>query len=165
MRDSLLRFMCLCLLSLLVTGCGDKQEKKTIRGLQEENRVQRDEIARLHARIEDLKAESRESEAAIVKRCKQKLADAESKLTSLRLELGAIQREKLVVDDLVESAPRVQMAKSARFVAERLIYLVLIGIALTFAGLFCLRWKRTNDRLQQLVMQDVSDLRRIGGPQ
>ena len=160
---------------LSFSGCGS-EDNTTIQGLQEENRGLKEDVSSLKAElkekreqhkqsVEQLKRDSAEKVTELKELNRQKLRAVEGKLASVRLELGAVQREKLALEDLAESGPRKQMAQNSRFMTERLAYLVLLGTGLFIAGVFCFKWKRTNDRLQQVVLQEVSDLRRIGGTQ
>jgi len=142
------------LCTLLMHGCEDSEKYETVQGANERIRA-------LEAENESLKRRLKETEAAITQRYKLKLSDAEAKLAPLRLELGAVQREKLALEERVDAGPRVERARAGRFMTERIVYLIMVGISLLLGALFGLRWKRTHDSLQHLVLQEVSELRRM----
>jgi len=150
------------LAALYLTGCGDNERYETLTGANERIGALTTENDELKHRIQELKEEKISSETDIANRYRVKLADAADKLASLRLELGAIQREKLALEETAHAGPRIERAKANRFAMERLVYLVIIGISLALAMLASARWKRTNDRLQHLVMNEVDSIRRLG---
>ena len=43
------------------------------------------------------------------------------------------------------------------------VFALLLGTALLILGFFVFRWRITSDRLNLLTMQQVGELRRIGG--
>src|SRR5438067_12955128 len=105
----------LALLLLLLSGC--EKGNETLRGLQEENRILREQVGDLKAplaavnresrqRVEDVRRlhEEQSAEAAAIER--NKIAQLEGQVAALRLELGSVQREKVALAGLVDSRPR-----------------------------------------------------------
>jgi hypothetical protein len=172
--------VCLC-----IFGCGDPNEKKTIQGLQEENKSLREQIKlngdnktankeEVQAQIKSLKDENE----ALVKRLKNENSDSlikerelhqtrmaqfESEIASLRLELTSIKRERLALQEMVDREPNIKNALLEHNNMGNWVFALLLGTALLILGFFVFRWRITSDRLNLLTMQQVGELRRIGG--
>jgi len=183
--------VCLC-----IFGCGDPNEKTTIRGLQEENKSLREQIKlnrdnktanneEMQAQIKSLKDEHealvkslKDENEALVKRLKSENSDSlikerelhqtrgaqfENEIASLRLELTSIRRERLALQEMVDREPLAKNSLDAHNNMGVWVFALLLGTALLILGFFVFRWRITSDRLNLLTMQQVGELRRIGG--
>jgi hypothetical protein len=177
-----LRVLHLAILAMLLTGCGDSNEKKTLQGLQEENKVLREKIADLQKQITDLKAlstgASREWErvkAGLQKDHEDRLAkekelhrarvaQLDKEIADLRLQLGAPQRERIALQEILDVKPRVQDATSVRKGMDVMILLLLVGVLVIVLTYVAYRYRSANDRLNLLTMREVAELRQLGSP-
>jgi|GEM_PF-2608228 len=176
------RFALLVLLlsALFAVGCSGDQQNKTIQGLQEQTKVQQEKITYLEDHIVNLNNEKqdvnqssagrieqlkREFEDRLVKSeelHRSKISQLEGEIANLRLELGAIQREKLALQEMVDREPRVQSANSARREYDTLVLGFMIAILIALLMFVLQKYRSVQDRLNLLVMQQTSELRRIG---
>lgn len=163
-------------------GCGKTNpELKTIQGLQEENKVLREQIDGLRVQIEsheskkvesktdfDLRIQALENEhkANLTKQSElnQKQASLfQSESATLRLELVTVQRERLALRELVDREPIIQEAKVLRSSTDSIVVFLLLGISILVSVILVIRYRSVSDRLNLLTMQQVSELRRLGG--
>ncbi len=161
-------------------GCGGEPQNQTIPGLQEQTKVQQEQIKELkqqvaglknekvavdqagQARIEDIKREYEERQANAEELHRSKLAQLESEISNLRLELGSVQREKIALQELLEREPRIEAANSTRRGYDTIVFGVMIAALIAMLLFVVYRYRSVQDRLNLLTMQQASELRRIG---
>lgn len=145
-------------------GCKESETLKTIEGLQEKNKVQKDTIASLEknktasqveweGQIERLKKSHEDSLARERELHRTQVAQFEKEISTLRLELGSSQREKIALQD----------ATTSRMGTDVWVLALLLGATLTVLVFVAFRYRTVSDRLNFLTMQQVGELRRIGG--
>lgn len=156
-------------------GCGKTNtELKTIQGLQEENKVHRGRIESLERERNEggtdcnLKLQTLKDEHAanLTKQSElnQKQASMhQSELASLRLELGTVQRERLALQELIDREPIIKEANSLRCSTDIFVMVLLLGLLVLAIVILVIRFRSVSDRLNLLTMQQVSELRRLGG--
>jgi len=167
-------------MALVSVGCGGNPENKTIAGLQEQVKVQLAQIKDLKQQIEDMKSEKSkgdqsaeiriaeakktyEDQLAKVKELHlQKITLLDHEISDLRLELGSVQREKIAVQEINDRGPRIAAAHSARKEYDLMVLGVLLVILIAVLLYVVFRYRSVHDRLNLLVMQQSSELRRIG---
>lgn len=154
-------------------GCyGGSDQNKTVQGLQEENKVLREQISTLQTQIGQLKAESEANKATAGKEFEDRLAKArllheekvkhlESQNARLMLELGSIRQEKLTLQEMLDSRPRVQDASQTRFGIERTVWMVLVVLPLVVLLMVASKCHNLRGQLNVLVVQKASELRRL----
>lgn len=151
----------LAVLIMLAAGGCREPGYETVQGANERIKAQQREIEDLKQQIRDLKIERDQDKTQIADRWRTLLADEEKKVSELRMQMASIERERQALQDVVQSGPRAEMARGDRFVMERIIYLVLVLVSLMLSAFMAVKWKRTHDRLQHLVMSEVADVRRL----
>ena len=163
------------LLCFCTFGCGDSNKpNETIRGLQEENRVLREQIAllennktasdtELQSQIQSLKAAHEDSLTRERELHRTQAATLEKEIATLRLELGSSQREKIALQEIVDREPRIKDATAARMGTDVWLLALLLGASLLVIVFVVFRYRTASDRLNLLAMQQVGELRRIGG--
>lgn len=163
------------LLCLYTLGCGKSDKpNETIRGLQEENKVLREQIAllegnktasdtELQAQIENLKAAHEDSLTRERELHRTQVAQLEKEIATLRLALGASQREKIALQEIVDREPRIKDATAVRMGTDVWVLALLLGASLLVIVYVVFRYRSTSDRLNLLAMQQVGELQRIGG--
>jgi outer membrane murein-binding lipoprotein Lpp len=162
--------------TVFITGCSGNtpEQMATIRGLQEENKVLRARIAGLEneqktskqevqALKQDAKKDFEEHVAKLNEYHRSRIAQLDGEIATLRLELGAIQREKLAMQEILDREPRMELAHRDRYQIELIVMGVLLLMTLLLLGYVALRYRIVRDRLNHLVMERVSELRMIGG--
>ncbi|GDY06669.1 hypothetical protein LBMAG52_01550 [Planctomycetia bacterium] len=162
--------VCLCMF-----GCGDSNKpNETIRGLQEENKVLREQIAilesnkmtsdtELQSQIQSLKTSHEDSLTRERELHQKQAAQLEKEIATLRLDLGSSQREKIALQEIVDRGPRIKDATAARMGTDVLVLALLLGVSLVVLVFVVFRYRSASDRLNLLTMQQVSELRRLGG--
>jgi hypothetical protein len=167
-------------LTVACAGCAQQDQNKTIPGLQEQAKVQQGQIKDQAKQIEQLKDERKsieqETRARIELAKKEfddrlakadelhrlKVAQLESEIADLRLELGSVQREKIALREINERGPRISIANSARKGYDLMVLGVLLVLLIAVLLYVVFRYRSVHDRLNLLVMQQSSELRRIG---
>ena len=147
----------------LALGCDKSEDLKTIQGLQEENKVLREQITTLETRISGVASDKDSAAAQINEIHRTEVAQLEQQITTLQLNLGAVEREKLALTDVVNREPRIVAATDVRGGIERMILLLILMLSLLMLGFVGLRLRASRDRLHLLTVQCVSELRHIGG--
>jgi hypothetical protein len=163
------------LMGLCTLGCGDSNKpNETIRGLQEENKVLREQIALLESnksasdkelgsQMRSLKIANEDSLTRERELHRTQAATFEKEIATLRLELGSTQREKIALQEIVDREPRLKEANAARMGTDVWVLSILLGISLLVIVVVVFRYRSSSDRLNLLVMQRVGELRRVGG--
>src|SRR5688572_13137800 len=140
------RLVLLVLLVLtLAPGC-DSGQDRTVQGTNERNKHLEKRNAELERELARLKQESEASRSSsnadfesrltkLQELHRRQVAELEGSVASLRLELGARQREQLVLEEVHERRPRLAEAVKGRFGIERTVWMVLL-----FAALVMLAW-------------------------
>lgn len=158
-----------------VFGCGDSNKpNETVRGLQEENKVLREKIAilesdktanstELQSQMQNMKTANENSLTRERELHRKNEAILEKEIATLRLELGSSQREKIALKEIVDRDPRIKEANAARMGTDVLVLIFLLGASLLVIVFVVFRYRSVSDRLNLMVMQQVSELRRIGG--
>lgn len=171
----LLHWPLACLLCLCAFGCGDSNKpNETIRGLQEENKVLREQIAllesnkaasdtELQSQIQSLKTTYEDSLTRERELHRTQAATLENENATLRLKLGSSQREKIALQEIVDREPRIKDATAARMGTDVWVLTLLLGASLLVIVFVVFRYRSASDRLNLLTMQQVGELRRIGG--
>ena len=114
---------------LCFSGCGEdeKNDLKTVQGLQEENRSLRERIGNL----EKTMAEREED-------CRKRLAAGQSELAEKALRLTALGQENQAMREMLEADPKLRDVLQANYASERLVYFLII---LTLAGAAVWGWR------------------------
>jgi hypothetical protein len=167
-------------LAVACTGCDKKEQNQTVPGLQEQAKVQQGQIKdqanqieqlkderktteqETHVRIEDAKKEFEDRLAKAEELHRLKVDQLESEIAKLRLELGSAQREKIALREINEREPRISAANSARKGYDLMVMGVLLILLIAVLLYVVFRYRSVHDRLNLLVMQQSSELRRIG---
>ena len=126
------------------------------RDASKETSIEREQ-RRANAYIEHVRQQGRSDEAGWVRR------QLDADIATLRLELGAIQREKLALQETIDREPRIETAKRQHFQIELVVMAVLLLVTLLLLGYVAFRYRGVRDRLHHLTMERVSELRIIGG--
>ncbi len=158
-----------------VPGCGGSEENTTLRGLQEENRVLRKAIVGLEGQIKALQVERAASESSL----KQDFEDRQSKLhqlhqekfaqqegtvAGLRLELGAVQRERLAYRELVDRSPRIREAQEVRTGVAQTVLAILFVVPLVLLLMVTMKYRSLRERMNLFVTQNASSYRALERP-
>ena len=162
-------FVCLC-----SGGCKESEELKTIKGLQEENKVlskKSDDLEKSKSanqlewegQIDRLKKSHEDSLARERELHRTQAAQFEKEIATLRLELGSSQREKIALQEIVDREPRIKDATASRMGTDVWVLALLLGATLIVLAFVAFRYRTVSDRLNFLTMQQVGELRRIGG--
>ena len=160
------------LTSLACSGCGKDSQYETIHGLQEENKVLKQQIADLESKIklggqdaesqnQALRKQLEDEFAAKVQIQKNEVALIQKELSDVRLELGATRRENLTLKEVLAQPPRVEEAKKVRAGFITMVMWVLMGSLLLLLGYVLFRYRAAQDRLNFLTMQQVGELRHL----
>jgi hypothetical protein len=128
-------FLAITLLALC-QGCGETK-LETQQGLQEQNAVLQDQVQSEKQTIADLRRQ-------------------------IQLELGAVRREKLALQELVDREPRIAEAHAARSRLELTVLALLLGASLLLLGFLAVRHRGVRERLHLLLMQRVAEMRHLG---
>ena len=161
------------ILILACAGCTQQEQNKTVPGLQEQAKVQQGQIKQLkderrtveeetRARIDEARMEFEDRLAKVEELHQHKVAQLESEIANLRLELGSVQREKIALREINERGPRIAAANSARKGYDLMVLGVLLVLLIAALLYVVFRYRSVHDRLNLLVMQQSSELRRIG---
>ena len=181
-RCACLSFLLAGILAFTLQGCGggSPPQNETIRGLQEENRVRKDESTGLDKKVASLQQERQkliEEQASKVKALKNEFDEIQSKerelhrlesakyekeIANLQLQLGSSQREKIALQEIVDSKPRVAEAKQVRSGLDNLVLLLLLGIVLMVLAFVAYRYRTVSDRLNFLTMHQIGHMRHLG---
>jgi predicted RNase H-like nuclease (RuvC/YqgF family) len=126
------------------SGCGDdeKDDLKTVQGLQEENRSLREHVGRLESAMAEREEEHR-----------KRLAAGQSELAEKALRLTALGQENQAMREILETDPKFREMLQTNYAYERLVYFLLI---LILAGAAVWGWRRYRDalgRLNQALLQ------------
>ena len=164
LQISILLILCFCF------GCGDGDSEKlgTIPALQDQV-VQKDQvIARLEKDIKDRDKtikDLQESETNQVRKIKErydnqladirlihreKLAEQQSQHNKLRTDFAFVIKEKLVLEELVDSEPRIERVQEKR--SQFLVLSLLILTITASAGmvLFAIKYKSSREHVNRL---------------
>ena len=150
------------ILILACAGCTQREQNNTIPGLQEQAKVQQGQNKELRARIDEERKEFEDRLAKAEELHQHKVAQLESEIANLRLELGSVQREKIALREINERGPRIAAANSARNGYDLMVLGVLLVLLIAALLYVVFRYRSVHDRLNLLVMQQSSELRRIG---
>jgi hypothetical protein len=163
------------LLCLCIFGCGGSTKpNETVRGLQEENKVLREQISLLEnnksdsekdlqSQIRSLKQANEDSLTREREIHRNQVAQLEKEIATLRLNLGSSQREKIALQEIVDREPRIKDATEARIGTDVWVLSLLLGASLVMIVFVLFRYRSASDRLNLLTIQQVGELRRIGG--
>jgi hypothetical protein len=163
------------LLSLCTIGCSDLHKpNETIQGLQEENKVLREQttllennkkvsVEELQSQMQSLKTAHEESLTRERELHHKQAAALEKEIASLRLELSSSQREKIALQEIVDREPRIKDATAARMGTDLWVLALLLVLSLLMNVFVVFSYRSANDRLNLLAMQQVGELRRLGG--
>jgi len=165
---------CILLAVCLVTGCGQSGDKETVRGLQEENRVFAARIAELEDQVRTLREENKAAKSLMKKEFeehltkvqqlqREKTAQLEGTIAELRLELGTVQREKLLLQETLDQGPRVQEAIGVRFSIERAIWILFLVVAVSLVLLLASKYFSLRSQLYSYIVRNVAGARNTGG--
>jgi hypothetical protein len=157
------------------SGCVGSEEYTTPRGLQEENRVLRKAIAGLEGQVKALQAERAAGESSLKKEFEdrlakvqqfhqEKLAQQEATVAGLRLELGAVQREKLAYKELVDRTPRAREAREVRAGVAQTVQAILFVVPLVLLVMVAMKYHSLRDRMNLFVTQNAASYRAVEGP-
>jgi hypothetical protein len=155
------------------SGCGSNPDYQTIHGLQEENKVQKEKIAELEAKIkaggQDAESHSqaarKECEAQLAQRDelhRQATAQAEKEISDLHLELGATRRERLTLKELLDQQPRIDEANKVRAGFSTMVIWIMFGSVVLLLAYMVYREKVARFELNSLTAKTVSDVRQLG---
>uniref|UniRef100_A0A7C4QIH4 Uncharacterized protein n=1 Tax=Schlesneria paludicola TaxID=360056 RepID=A0A7C4QIH4_9PLAN len=155
-----------------LSGCGGSTQNETVRGLQEENKVLREQVGNLQKQVTELKAENESRKATIAKEFEDRLAKVrllheekvkqlEGQIAGLMLELGAVRQEKLTLQEIIDQRPRLQDASQTRFGIERTIWMVLVVLPLLILFMVASKYHKLRGQLNVHVVQQASTLRRL----
>jgi predicted nuclease with TOPRIM domain len=158
-----------CMLGFVLAtlpGCKDDNKLETTRGLEEENRVLRDQISTLQKRLDEeserrtqlggerdaefqqirdrFNALQREASEAH----RRELAMAKNEASDLRLRLSNSEKQVIALTEALYQPDRVRAAKSESFMIERTVYAALI-VGLVATIVFVLK-SRTDKRLERV---------------
>lgn len=169
---SMLRRSTLLLTMILGYGCGSNPQLETLHGLQEENRILREKVSELETskesagreattRVEELRKQHEDQLTSKEELHRERVAQLEKEVSDLQLKYGAVQREKLTLDEIVDKGPRLEEAKNVRAGIESLVLFVMLGLVLLLLGYVLFRYRTTRDRLNMLTIQTVSELRHL----
>jgi len=166
---------------LSLQGCGNNSspQNETIRGLQEENRVLKNESTGLEKKLASLRQEMQKLEGEQehntetfkkeydeIQARERELHRAESakyekEIANLRLQLGSTQREKIALQEILDSKPRIADAKKERTGLDTLVLLLLLGILLMVLTYVAYRYRTVSDRLNLLTMHQIGQMRHL----
>ncbi|MFU8830104.1 MAG: hypothetical protein ACNA8P_11825 [Phycisphaerales bacterium] len=159
----------LCIMVAALPGCGDSSDLETVRGLEEENRVLRSQIADLEKRLVD-EAKLREQlggeraaefqqiqdrfnamqrEASEAHR--RELAMVKDEASDLRLRLSMSEKQAIALNEALYQPGRVRGAQRESFMIERTVYVALvIGLVATIASVLKSRTDKRIERIEKL---------------
>jgi hypothetical protein len=174
-RSAAWRLLLLLFALAIGYGCGSSEDKQTLRGLQEENRLLKERLAELQQQSQALRADKQENVSELKEEHKDQLtklrelqqdksAQLERTITDLRLELSSAQRERLTLQEIVDQRPRQQQAAHIRFGIERLVWLALLTSALAALLLVASKYTRLHRQVAQVLLQHAA-LAQQGGDQ
>lgn len=169
---------------LLSVGCGQSEMAETTHGLQEEAKVLKARIAELEAEVKVLKSEgpaSKERAEAELGKIREELSrQHEDELARLRqfheervkklqgdnaelhLQIGQLGKEKLALEELVDTLQVLPGAEKSRFAIERTVWgtllLATLGVLVFTAG----RCARLQGHLHRKVMTQAATMSGIG---
>jgi len=109
-------------------------------------------------RMDDMNA----SMTDIIENHRSKASQLEGHIASLRLELGAVQRENIAMRQILDAGPRIDGAKANRLAVGLAVLAVMFLLTLLALGYTAMKYRGTRDRLNLCVMKEVSALRKIG---
>jgi hypothetical protein len=175
MRPSAVASSIALAICLGVSGCSASDENTTPRGLQEENRVLRKAISGLEGQVKTLQAERAAGESSLNKDFEdrlsklqqfhqEKLVQEEATVAGLRLELGAVQREKLAYRELIDRTPRVREAWEVRAGVAQTVQAILFVVPLVLLVMVAMKYHSLRDRMNLFVTQNASSYRAVEGP-
>lgn len=170
---------------VVVLGCGSPDDVEALRGqvqVRDERIAAKDqviadkdsEIARLRGlltengstaakKLDELKREYEDRRVDDTRLQSERSAHLEGQIAELRLELSAIQRDKLQLQEIVDQSPRIEQTKAIHHEWDLLVLGLLLLLSLLVIGFVAYRYREARDRLHLLTMQQVSELRRLGG--
>ncbi len=171
---------------LALSGCGGSQEEhrslvaanervndllkenarleETVKALQTQLTRRETELAAKHEKeLVSLKQELEDRQARRHQLSDEKVAQLENVIAGLRLELGAVQREKLVLQDLVDRAPRIADVKRARSTMIDAVLGIFGGLTLIVLIVVGARYRVLRHRHDLLVVQRAASLQPRGG--
>ena len=157
-----------CLLICCVTvGCSDETEITTTDGLQDQI-VQRDEhIDSLKETIEDLEVriktdrnnnkERLASDIASLKELHGKeIAHLNSIITDLKFKLKVETEARILSEDALNSAPRIEKALENRHTIWLVFFFVVIVILVFIAGMYAMKLREVRKEKNSLAMKGVA---------
>lgn len=174
-RSATARLLLLLFALAIGYGCGSSEDKQTLRGLQEENRLLKERLAELQQQSQTLRTDKQENVSELKEEHKDqlsklrelqgdKIALLERTITDLHLELSNAQREQLALQEIVDQRPRQQQAAHIRFSIERLVWLALLTSALAALLLIGSKYTRLHRQVAQALLQRAA-LAQQGGDQ
>lgn len=94
---------------------------------------------------------------------RSQLAHLEKEISTLKVELGASQRERLVLREVIDQDPLIRAAAGTRigydlWITGGMLWLLVIALLL-----LAYRYRVVNDRLQRLTLECVSEIRQNTG--
>ena len=164
----------LILLALLTSlvGCGDNNERKTIIGLQEQVQNKDEQIEMLKKDNEIVRSRSENDYKSSEARHKEEVTnlrklhhsevgELKDKVADLQLELGAVSKEKIVMEELIAQENSVESGNENRSWLYLLGMAVLNLVMLLILLFGFVRYQQAVTTRELMTMQQVGDLRRI----
>lgn len=161
------------LMLMCLVGCGGSEQYKTIQGLQEQNKVLEEQVRALQAQVAEVKKENDSNKVTAGNDCEDRLAKIrllneekvrhlESRNAELMLEMGTIQKEKITLQEFLDSGPRIQRYSDIRFGIERMIWGLIIIIFSFVLIIVANKYIILRGKLNAHVIQQASTLRQLG---
>lgn len=146
--------------------CKESPQLETTRGLQEENKVQKEKITQLENDLTssrqqwsvDRTTAGRDAEdrtARLRQDYESMIKAAEAETARVRLELNEVRKERLVLRETLEQRPRLVEAVREGVWVERVVWLVLLAVVTTLLILVVQRYRSLQDRLRPLFLAQI----------
>ena len=147
-------------LSLLSSGCGDKEEFRTIQGLQEKIQVLQNELDLCNERNKILQSDQEDRTSELKDSYERELAQSRKKINELTVELG--QKSELLIgyEEVFNSMKFSEVAVDSNW---RMATFVCFGfiVVLGFVVIFLMSKLRATDHQdRKLILKAVARLRR-----
>ena len=162
----------LLVLLAAIVGCGDDKERETKIGLQEQVENRDDQIAKLQKDNEIVRSRSENDYKASETRHKEEITNLRElhrlemvqlndKVADLQLELGAVSKEKIVMEELIAQECAVKSGNEDRG-RLYLLGMAVLNLAMLLIMLFgFVRYQQAVTARELMTMQQVGELRRI----
>jgi len=154
-----------------LTSCGgtDPELRKEleaandrIRVLILNNQTLEDSIGRLEAEFEKdkkhLKEMYKNETGTITENYRQKIADLESQIADLRMELSITNRQRLALQEAVDQPDRLKVLQEDNFAMERMVWIITICLCIIFAVVVSLKSLAYRNSRRENVVRLISEL-------